>query len=70
MTIPGTRHRPDALRAHARQVRPRLVRLLLAEVGERGDHDDPSHPVLVPIERIAPGVPEDDDLIQEGALVR
>jgi hypothetical protein len=30
----------------------------------------PSHPFLVPIERIAPGIPENDDLIQEGALVR
>jgi hypothetical protein len=29
-----------------------------------------SHPLLVPIKRIAPGVPEDDDLIQELALVR
>jgi hypothetical protein len=28
----------------------------------------PSHPLLVPIERIAPGVPEDDDLIQEFEL--
>jgi hypothetical protein len=42
----------------------------LAEVGELRDPGIPSHPLLVPIEHIAPGVPEDDDLIQEGALVR
>jgi hypothetical protein len=30
----------------------------------------PSHPLLVSIERIASGVPEDDDLLQEFALVR
>jgi hypothetical protein len=30
---------------------------------------DPSRPLLAPIERIAPGVPEDDNLVQELALV-
>jgi hypothetical protein len=35
-----------------------------------GEHGmDPSRPFLAPIERIAPGVPEDDDLVQELALV-
>jgi hypothetical protein len=30
---------------------------------------DPSRPLLAPIERIGPGVPENDNLVQELALV-
>jgi hypothetical protein len=38
-------------------------------VGE-GPGLPPSRPLMVSIERIAPGIPEDDDLFQECALVR
>jgi hypothetical protein len=30
---------------------------------------DPSRPLLAPIERIGPGIPENDNLVQELALV-
>jgi hypothetical protein len=41
----------------------RLV--LIAE----GHGMDPSRPLLAAIERVAPGIPEDDNLVQELALV-
>jgi hypothetical protein len=35
----------------------------------QGHGMDPSRPLLAAIERVAPGIPEDDHLVQELALV-